>query len=102
MLKNFINNIYPKLLEKILKVFDISSGPIVGLWSLVLLIGCMYSIWQTKTVTTPVAMIFSTIISAFAGHKIVKVWKGTDNTDSDDTNLDVQGQGDDNANKPGK
>jgi hypothetical protein len=91
MIKNFIDKIYPKLLEKILSVFDISSGPIVGLWSLVLLIGCMYSIYQTKTVTTPVAMIFSTIISAFAGHKIVKVWKGTDSQDQSST-------GDDNGN----
>ena len=98
MLKNFINKIYPALLAKILSCFDIPSGSIVGLWSLVLLIGCIYSIWQTKTVTTPVAMIFSTIISAFAGHKIVTVWAGKEQDNSDDKNLDVQGDND--ADKP--
>ncbi len=90
MIKEFINNIYPKILEKVLGIFDVSSDRIVGTWSFVLLIGCMYSIWTTKTVTTPVAMIFSTIISAFAGHKIVKVWKGT--------NQDQDSQGDNNGN----
>lgn len=96
MFKNFINNIYPKLLEKALSCFDISSGNIVGLWSLVLLVGCTYSIYETKQVTGPVAGIFSTIISAFAGHKMIKVWKGTESSD------DTDGQGDSNVNNPSK
>ena len=96
VIKNFINNIYPKILEKVLGIFDVSSDRIVGTWSIVLLVGCMYSIWTTKTVTTPVAMIFSTIVTGFAGHKIVKVWKGTD-SNSQVKNLDVQGQGDNNG-----
>lgn len=98
MLKNFINNVYPKLLAKILSVFNIQSDIIVGLWSIVILIGCVFSILKTHEVSAPVASIFSVVISAFAGHKIVKVWKGTDS--SDDTNLDVQG--DNNVNKPSK
>ena len=91
MLKNFINKIYPKILAKGLSVFDIPSGPIVGLWSLVFLVGCAYSIWTTKQVTQPVAIIFSTVIGAFAGHKIVNVWKGTNGGSTDDKNIDVQG-----------
>lgn len=86
MIKNFINNIYPKILEKVLGIFDVSSDRIVGTWSIVLLVGCMYSIWTTKTVTAPVATIFSTIIGAFAGHRIVKVWKGTDQDSQGDNN----------------
>ena len=46
----------------------------------------------------PIAMIFSTVISAFAGHKIVTVWKGeqqvSDKPIQDkpvDKNLDCQG-----------
>jgi hypothetical protein len=104
MLKNFINKIYPKLLEKALSIFDIQSDIIVGLWSLVFLVGCAYSIYTTKQVTQPVAIIFSTVISAFAGHKIVNVWKGTNsNSSSDDKNIDVQGEDDnDNTDKSSK
>jgi hypothetical protein len=102
MLKNFINNIYPKVLQKVLSIFDIPSGPIVGLWSLVFLIGCAYTIWTTKQVTQPIAIIFGTVISAFAGHKIVNVWKGTD-ASKQDKNLDVQGDdNDDNSDKSSK
>lgn len=79
---NFIINIYPKILTKVFSPFDISSGIIVGLWSVVFLVGCAYSIWTTKQVTTPVAMIFSTVISAFAGHKIVQVWTDKNPTPS--------------------
>jgi len=96
MLKNFINKIYPKLLEKALSIFDIPSGPIVGLWSIVFLIGCAYTIYTTRQITQPIALIFSTVISAFAGHKIVNVWKGTQTQDkSEDKNIDVQGDDDD-------
>ena len=96
MIRNFINNIYPKILHKILSPFDIPSGPIVGLWSLVFLVGCAYTIYTTHQITQPIAIIFSTVISAFAGHKIVNVWKGTQNQDkNDDKDLDIQGDDDD-------
>ena len=97
MLKNFINNIYPKILEKLLSVFDISSGVIVGLWSVVFLIGCAYSIYTTHQITMPVAMIFSTIISAFAGHKIVTVWKGSSQIQDKPVEKNLDCQGDDNV-----
>jgi len=81
MIRNFINNVYPKILNKIFSPFDISSPIIVGLWSVVFLVGCAYSIYTTKQITQPVAIIFSTVISAFAGHKIVNVWKGAQKSD---------------------
>jgi hypothetical protein len=95
MLKNFINKIYPRILNKIFSPFDIDSPIIVGLWSVVFLVGCAYSIYTTKQVTQPVAIIFSTVIGAFAGHKIVNVWKGTNQDKPEDKNLDVQGDDDD-------
>ena len=95
MLKNFINEIYPRILNKIFSPFDIDSPIIVGLWSVVFLVGCAYSIYTTKQVTQPVAIIFSTVIGAFAGHKIVNVWKGTNQDKPEDKNLDVQGDDDD-------
>jgi hypothetical protein len=67
---------YQKLLSKILGVFDIPSGPIVGLWSLFMLVGSAYSIYKTHEVSTAIAMMFSTVITGFAGHKIAKVFKG--------------------------
>jgi len=97
---------YQKLLTRILGIFDIPSGPIVGLWSLVMLAGCAYSIYYTKQISQPVAIIFSTIISAFAGHKIVNVWKGTgtnSNNSPDGKNIDVNGDdNDDNTDKLSK
>jgi hypothetical protein len=104
MLKNFINNVYPKILNKIFSPFDIESRIIVGIWSFVFLIGCAYSIWTTKQVTQPVAVIFSTVIGAFAGHKIANILKGTNsNNSSEDKNVDVQGEdNDDNTDKLSK
>jgi len=102
MIRNFLTKIYPKILNKIFSPFDIESRIIVGLWSVVFLVGCAYSIWTTKQVTQPVAIIFSTIISAFAGHKIVNVWKGTSQDKPEDKNLDVQGDDNDSIGKPTK
>jgi hypothetical protein len=68
--------VYQKLLTKFLGIFDIPSGPIVGLWSLLMLAGSVYSIYKTHEVSTAVAMMFSTVITGFAGHKIVTIWKG--------------------------
>jgi hypothetical protein len=90
---------YQQLLTKILGIFDIPSGPIVGLWSIVMLIGCAYSIYYTKQISQPVAIIFSTIIGAFAGHKIVNVWKGSNNQDK---NIDVNGDDNDDTDKSSK
>lgn len=95
MIRNFIDKIYPNILKKVLSIFDIPSGPIVGLWSLVFLVGCAYTIWTTRQVTQPIAIIFSTVISAFAGHKIVNVWKGTNQDKPEDKDLDIQGDDDD-------
>lgn len=81
---------YQKILTKILGVFDVPSGPIIGLWSLTMLIGSAYSIYKTHEVSTAVAMMFSTVITGFAGHKIITVWKGT--------NKDQDSQGDNNGN----
>lgn len=92
---------YQKILTKILGVFDIPSGPIVGLWSLLMLVGSAYSIYKTHEVSTAIAMMFSTVITGFASHKIIKVWKGTNSISTpNETNLDVQG--DDNGNDSAK
>lgn len=82
---------YKKILAIILSPFDIPSDIIVGLWSIVILIGCIFSILKTHEVSAPVASIFSVIISAFAGHKIVTVWAAKNQDDVDDKNIDVQG-----------
>ena len=81
---------YQQLLTKILGIFDIPSGPIVGMWSLMMLLGCGYSIWSTKQVSTPVAMIFSAVLTNFCAHKIAKVMNGspTPALDADDTKED--------------
>jgi len=92
---------YEEILTKILGIFDIPSGPIVGMWSLMMLAGCAYSIWTTKQVSTPVAMIFSAVLTNFAAHKIAKVMNGSpaptpdanDTPNSNGKNLDVQGDG---------
>lgn len=86
MLKNFIDNIYPGILEKILSIFDIKSDTIVGLWSVVILIGCIFSIVKTHEVSGPVATIFSVVITNFAGHKMVKAWKAKDQDSQGDDN----------------
>lgn len=78
---------YQKLLTQILGIFDIPSGPIVGLWSLVILVGCMFSILKTHEVSAPVATIFSVVITNFAAHKVVKVWKGQDQDVQGDDNV---------------
>jgi TRAP-type C4-dicarboxylate transport system permease large subunit len=91
VIKNFISNIYPKILETILSIFNIKSDIIVGLWSIVILIGCVFSILKTHEVSAPVASIFSVVISAFAGHKMVKVWKGPDSDGQGDLNGKDQG-----------
>jgi TRAP-type C4-dicarboxylate transport system permease large subunit len=90
---------YKKILAIILSPFDVPSDIIVGLWSIVILIGCVFSILKTHEVSAPVASIFSVVISAFAGHKMVKVWKGPASTSSDEPNLDIQG--DDNGKDQG-
>lgn len=80
---------YRKFLTKLLGIFDVPSGPIIGLWSLAMLIGSIYSIYKTHEVSTAIAMMFSTVITGFAGHKIITVWKGTQ---------DQSSQGEDNGN----
>lgn len=77
---------YQKFLTKLLGIFDIPSGPIIGLWSLLMLIGSAYSIYKTHEVSTAIAMMFSTVITGFAGHKMVKVWKATDQDSQGDNN----------------
>lgn len=90
---------YQEILTKILGIFDIPSGPIIGMWSLMMLVGCAYSIWTTKQVSMPVAMIFSAVLTNFCAHKIANVMNGSAPIKSDnDKNLDVQGQGDNNGN----
>jgi hypothetical protein len=85
---------YQKFLTKLLGIFDIPSGPIVGMWSLVMLIGCAYSIYITKQVSMPVAMIFSAVLTNFCAHKIANVLNGSAPapTNNNDKNLDVQGE----------
>jgi hypothetical protein len=77
---------YQKLLTRLLGIFDIPSGPIVGLWSLTILVGCIFSILKTHEVSSPVATIFSVVITNFAGHKMIKVWKGRDQDNQGDNN----------------
>ncbi len=88
---------YQKILTRLLGIFDIPSGPIIGLWSLTMLIGSAYSIYKTHEISTGIAMMFSTVITGFAGHKIIKIWKGTapvdNNVPNAPTDLDVQSDG---------
>ena len=81
---------YRKLLVRILGIFDIPGDIIVGIWSLAILAGCMYSIITTKQVSMPIATIFSVVITNFGAHRVAKIWKGTDKPV--DKNLDVQGE----------
>jgi hypothetical protein len=84
---------YQQFLTKILGIFDIPSGPIVGMWSLMMLVGCAYSIYSTKQVSTPVALTFSAVLTNFCAHKIARVWNGSAPTTpaDDDKNIDVNG-----------
>lgn len=95
---------YQQILTKILGIFDIPSGPIIGMWSLMMLIGCAYSIWTTKQVSMPVAMIFSTVLTNFCAHKIARVMSGTAPATpaQNDKNLDVQGDDNVNTEQPSK
>lgn len=80
--------------DKFFKLLGIVAPPapvIVGTWSLVMLIGCAYSIFTTKQVSGPIAMIFSAVLTNFTAHKIAHVMKGTGCSDNDS-------QGDDNGN----
>jgi hypothetical protein len=90
---------YQQLLTKVLGVFDIPSGPIVGMWSLMMLLGCGYSIWVTKQVSMPVAMVFSAVLTNFCAHKIARVC-GSGSASAkpdDDKNIDVNGDDDDSS-----
>jgi hypothetical protein len=51
---------------------DIKSGVIVGLWSLTILAGCLFSIKKTGSVSTGVAMCFSSVIGGLAATNISK------------------------------
>lgn len=99
MFKYFIDKIYPKILENILVIFDIKSDVIIGLWSLIILVGCAYSIFTTKQVSAPVATIFSVVITNFSAHKISQIWTGQvapvikKEIDCDDTKGDDDGTG---------
>ena len=80
--------------DKFFKLLGILAPPapiIVGAWSLVLLIGCAYSIYTTKQISMPIAVIFSAVLTNFTAHKIAAVMNGTASVDNNDTNLDVQG-----------
>jgi hypothetical protein len=82
--------------EKFFKYLEFLAPPapiIVGTWSLVMLIGCAYSIYCTKQISTPISLIFSAVLTNFTAHKIAKVMSGSPATpDSNDKNLDVQGE----------
>jgi hypothetical protein len=91
--------------DKFFKLLGILAPPapiIVGAWSLVMLFGCAYSIWTTKQVSMPVAMIFSAVLTNFTAHKIAHVMNGTAPACNDDTNLDVQGDDNGTIQQPSK
>ena len=67
--------------DKLFKFLGFIAPPspiIVGTWSLAILIGCMYSIYYTKQISMPIAVIFSAVLTNFTAHKISKVINGTD------------------------
>jgi hypothetical protein len=91
--------------DKFFKVLSILAPPapvIVGTWSLVMLVGCAYSIYTTKQVSMPVSVIFSAVLTNFTAHKIATVMNGTAPVDNNDTNLDVQGDSNANPTQPSK
>jgi hypothetical protein len=96
-LKLYIKKFYPKILDALLAPFDISSDVIVGLWSLIILIGCAYSIYETKHVSAPVATIFSVVITNFGAHRVAKILKGSSQDQNPDKKIDVQGEDDDDS-----
>jgi hypothetical protein len=82
--------------NKFFKILEILAPPapiIVGTWSLVILTGCAYSIFSTKQVSAPIAVIFSAVLTNFTAHKIAQTMNGsaTPDTTDNETNLDVQG-----------
>ena len=77
--------------QKFFKVLEILAPPapiIVGTWSIIILSGCAYSIFCTKQVSMPIAVIFSAVLTNFTAHKIANTMNGTVPVDK---NLDVQG-----------
>lgn len=90
--------------DKFFKYLEFLAPPapvIVGAWSLVMLIGCGYSIYFTKQVSMPVAMIFSAVLTNFTAHKIARVMNGQAPVDNNvPTDLDVQGDDNGTAQKP--
>jgi hypothetical protein len=81
-----------KKLFKFLGFLDVPGDIIVGIWSLSILAGCMYSIISTKQVSAPIATIFCTIITNFGAHRVAKIWKGVTPVKPVEKNLDVQGE----------
>lgn len=80
--------------EKVFKYLEFLAPPapiIVGVWSLVMLICCVYSVYWTKQVSMPVAMIFSAVLTNFTAHKIAKVMNGPVAVNNNTKDLDVQG-----------
>ncbi len=77
--------------EKFFNLLGILAPPsniIVGIWSLVILAGCAYSIFSTKQVSTPIAVIFSAVLTNFTANKISKSLN--ESTASKDVNPDIQ------------
>jgi multisubunit Na+/H+ antiporter MnhG subunit len=85
--------------QKFFKYLEFLAPPapiVVGTWSIVLLIGCAYSIYYTKQISAPISVIFSAVLTNFTAHKIAKVMNGQAVSDQT-TDLDIQGQGDSNG-----
>lgn len=82
---------YKQLLTKILGIFDIPGDIIIGIWSISILAGCMYSIVSTKQVSMPIATIFCTIITNFGAHRVATIFKNS-TVKTEDKNLDIQGE----------
>jgi hypothetical protein len=81
--------------KKFFKVLEILAPPapiIVGTWSLVILTGCAYSIYLTKQVSMPIAVIFSAVLTNFTAKKIASAMNGSvPVTPTSEKNLDIQG-----------
>ena len=90
--------------QKFFKYLEFLAPPapiVVGTWSIVMLVGCAYSIYCTKQVSMPVSLIFSAVLTNFTAHKIAKVMNGSAPVDNT-TDLDVQGDDNGNTDKPSK
>jgi len=90
--------------EKFFKWLGFLAPPspiIVGAWSIVMLIGCAYSIYHTKQVSAPISVIFGAVLTNFTAHKIAKVMNPTvrDETNTGPKDLDIQGESDGNSKK---